>query len=205
MLMNRLERWMMNNPIRAGIQRHYASPIMARLGGLMDGGTALEIGCGNGVGAQIVLERFGASRVDAFDLDPSLVALAERRLSKYGDQARAWCGDTTSIDASDGLYDAVFGFGVVHHVPLWRDAVAEVARMRQGARFYSEESFSAFIDHPVWKRLLDHPREDRFNADEYCAALEQAGLQIVDRQISGGGGIGWVVAERTNYLNGAMS
>jgi ubiquinone/menaquinone biosynthesis C-methylase UbiE len=48
----------------------------------------------------------------------------------------------TAIAVPDSRYDAVFDFGIIHHVPDWRAAVAEVARvLRPQGRFYAEEVF----------------------------------------------------------------
>ena len=34
----------------------------------------------------------------------------------------------------------MFDFGIIHHVPQWRRALAEVARvLKPGGRFYAEE------------------------------------------------------------------
>jgi len=79
MLLNRAEYALMNNPIRAAIQRHLEARRMLRLGGPMIGGRALEIGCGRGVGIDLILRVLGADSVDAFDLDPRMVAQARER------------------------------------------------------------------------------------------------------------------------------
>lgn len=90
MLLNRIEKLMMNNPVRAALQRRYEAPKLVAMGGTMQGGRALELGCGRGVGAEIILERFGAEHVDAFDLDPDMVARARERLVRFGDRVRLW-------------------------------------------------------------------------------------------------------------------
>jgi len=46
MTLNQLEFLLMNNPVRAFIQRHFEGPRLERMGGVMAGGCALEIGCG---------------------------------------------------------------------------------------------------------------------------------------------------------------
>lgn len=179
MLLNRAEKLMMNNPVRAAVQRAVEAPRLLAMGGRMRGGRALEIGCGRGVGTELILERFGADRVDAFDLDPDMVARARRRLASYGDRVRLWTGDAERIDAEDGTYDAVFDFGIVHHIPRWRAALGEVHRvLRPGGTFVGEEVLRAFILHPVWRRVLDHPLEDRFDADELRRGLEHAGFRV---------------------------
>lgn len=48
MLLNRTERALMNNPVRAAVQRHLEVRWLKELGGPMQGGIALEVGCGRG-------------------------------------------------------------------------------------------------------------------------------------------------------------
>jgi ubiquinone/menaquinone biosynthesis C-methylase UbiE len=140
----------------------------------------LEIGCGRGVGTELLLDVFGAARVDAFDLDPDMVAPATQRLAPHGDRVRLWVGDATAIDAPDAHYGAVFDFGIIHHVPTWRDAIGEVRRvLRPGGRFFAEEMLADFIYHPVWRRLLEHPMHDRFDATIFREALEAEGLRVM--------------------------
>mgnify|MGYP001142150883 CR=1 FL=1 len=44
-------------------------------------------------GTELIFDLFGANRVDAFDLDPRMVRLAQRRTRRYGDRVRIWEGD----------------------------------------------------------------------------------------------------------------
>jgi len=88
MILNRCEFLLMNNPLRAAVQRHLEARYFLRMGGPQPGAKALEIGCGRGVGVELLLDVFGASAVDAFDLDPRMIALAQRRLSSRGNRVR---------------------------------------------------------------------------------------------------------------------
>lgn len=194
MLLNRLEFALMNNPVRAAVQRHFESRRLLSMAGPMNGGRALEIGCGQGVGTQLILEVFKADSVDAFDLDPRMVALARRR-SRVSN-VRFWIADASAIPTPSATYDAVFDFGIIHHIPDWRPAVREVARvLKPGGRFYVEEILAAFIDHPITRRLMDHPQAGRFDAQTFAAALEDAGM-AVDAQKEMWGSVGWFVATR---------
>lgn len=180
MILNLVEKAAMNNPVRAFVQRHFEAKRLLSMGGAMPGGTALEVGCGRGVGSELMLNVFGADNVDAFDLDPHMVRLAQKRLERYGDRIRLRVGDVTDIPAEDNYYDAVFDFGIVHHVPNWRDALKEIHPVLiPGGRFYSEEILVKFISNPVWRRLLDHPQEDRFNHDQFVKGLENTGFLVV--------------------------
>jgi len=193
-LLNRAEYGLMNNPLRAAIQRHFEAPRLLRMGGPMGGGAALEIGCGRGVGIELIYEVFGADSVDAFDLDPSMVELARERLAARGLRARLWVGDVTAISSADERYDAVFDFGIVHHVPDWRPALSEVSRVLvPGGRFYAEEVLAGFITHPITRRVLEHPQRDRFERREFLTALAEAGLvPIASEELWGG--FAWFVA-----------
>jgi ubiquinone/menaquinone biosynthesis C-methylase UbiE len=178
-LLSLAEKLMMNNPVRAALQRHYEARRLLAMGGRMRGGKALEIGCGRGVGARIVLERFGAEHVDAFDLDADMVDRAREHLRDVSDRVRLWVGDATEIAAEDDSYDAVFDFGIIHHVPTWRRAVAEVHRvLRPGGRLYAEEVLARFIHHPIWRRVLEHPMHDRFDAPTFALALTRSGFEV---------------------------
>lgn len=180
MLLNRVEYALMNNPLRAAIQRRFEARKLLRMGGRMNGGRALEVGCGRGVGAELVLEVFGADTVDAFDLDPRMVARADARLSRYGRRVRLWVGDAGGICAPDATYDAVFDFAILHHVPEWRRAVAAIHRvLKPGGRLYAEEVLRRFVVHPVTRRILEHPLEDRFDSGEFARELAAAGFEEI--------------------------
>ena len=139
MKLTRVGKLGLNSPARALIQRHAVAAILERLGGRVEGGTVLELGCGRGVGVEIILDRFRAARVDAIDIDPDMITLARRRLARRP-QAHVSLGDATAIDAPDESFDAVFDFGAIHQMPNWPAALVEVRRvLRPGARFFFEE------------------------------------------------------------------
>ena len=138
MILNSIEKALMNNPVRALAQRRYEAPLMLRLGGRIEGLKVLEIGCGRGVGTEIIFEQFGAGEVHAFDLDPQMIGLAQRRLAKYPPaRLRLFVGDAETIDAPNAAFDAVFDFGIIHHIPVWQNAIKEIARvLKPNGRFY---------------------------------------------------------------------
>ncbi len=196
MLLNKIEKLLMNNPVREAAQRYYEAKRLRELGGAMTGGRALEIGCGRGVGVEIILEQFGAATVDAFDLDPDMVRRAQARLERFGDRVSLWVGDATDIRADDGTYDAVFDFGIIHHIPDWRAALREVHRvLKPGGRFYADEIYEKFLKHPLVRALLYHPREDRFDHTRLARALEAAGLHVEASHDEGH--FGFFVARKT--------
>ena len=58
MKLNTVEKALMNNPVRVLVQRRYEARLLERLGGRVDGLRVLEIGCGRGVGTEVIFERF---------------------------------------------------------------------------------------------------------------------------------------------------
>lgn len=179
MILNRIEKLLVSNPARGFIQRHLETRRLLNMGGPMNGGKALEIGCGPGFGVKIILDSFGADEVDAFDLDPDMVAMAGRRLKRHGRKANFRTGDAANIDAGDNTYDAVFDFFVIHHVPNWRDAVKEVYRvLKPGGRFYAGEILERLITNPIAKRLLEHPQHDRFSHSQFIDTLTETGFTV---------------------------
>jgi SAM-dependent methyltransferase len=131
------------------------------------------------VGTEIILTRLGAAHVDAFDLDRDMVDLARRRLARFGERVHLAPGDATAIAADSASYDAVFDFGIVHHVPDWRLAVKEVARvLRPGGRFFFEEVTRHALERWSYRTFLEHPRHDRFSGAEFVAEVERAGLRV---------------------------
>ncbi len=180
-------RVQMNNPARAAAQSRYTAKHMLRLGGDIDGGTVLEIGCGRGVGIEIILDVFHAERVVAFDLDPKLVALAERRIQQFGDRAEVSVGSATAIQQPDAAFDAVFDFGVIHQIPEWRTAIAECRRvLKPGGRFYFEAvstRFFRFAMNLAMERGTPDVRKIGFDRNSYLAELAVNGIDVGDNYV----------------------
>ena len=195
MLLNRVEFALVNNPLRAALQRRFELPRLLKMAGGVKGGSALEVGCGSGVGMELIHELAGASSVDGFDLDPRMIARARRRLEAKGIAERLWVGDGTVIPVADATYDIVFDFGVIHHIPDWRLAVAEIRRvLKPGGLFCAEEVLERGVRHSRF--FLEHPKEDRFDGSQFAAVLEQEGFGLLSsKQLLGY--FAWFVAERS--------
>lgn len=183
MKLNLWERLLVNNPVRSLVQHHVEAPRLLRLGGRLEGKHVLEVGCGRGVGVEVILQRFGAARVTAIDVDPKMVTLAKGRLSAYGpDRVELRMGDAAAIESPDEAFDAVFDFGILHHVPDWQRAVKEIARvLRPGGLFFFEEVTKQALDRWIYRTFLDHPKENRFGFEDFLGELEKNGINAGNR------------------------
>ena len=181
MLMNRAEKAMLNNPVRRALQQHYEAPLLKRLGADVSGARVLEVGCGEGAGVQTLLDRLGAAHVTAIDLDAAQIVRARKRL-RGENRAVVEQGDITALPLTDASIDAVADFGIIHHVPDWRAAVAEVARvLTPGGQFLFEEVTSHALARASYRLLFEHPTEDRFSGHEFVEELERHGLVVGGR------------------------
>jgi len=96
----------------------------------------LELGCGQGALARLMVERFQA-RMTATDFDPGQVALAESRLRDLGERVSFRVVDARELPFRDAEFDVVFSFGVMHHIAGgWRRVVGEVSRVLGSAGLF---------------------------------------------------------------------
>jgi len=186
MKLNSLELALMNNPVRAALQWWIESPLLIGPRGSLAGKRVLEVGCGRGVGIEILLA-LGAAHVTGFDLDPKMIALAQKRVAKYGDRARVFVGDAEAIDAPDATFDAAVDYGIIHHIPNWPQALKEIARVlrspdpasgKPGGVFYFEDLLKGLVSAWLVRDLFDHPQATQFYGRQFRTGLEAAGLHV---------------------------
>jgi ubiquinone/menaquinone biosynthesis C-methylase UbiE len=187
MIMNKTEFFLMNNPVRPLIQERYEIPILR--GMLMinkDFHNALEIGCGNGDGTRLIKRHFKPARIEAIDLDERMIRIAQRRNDDHSVNFRVM--DAAELAYPDDSFDVIFDFGIIHHIPNWRDCMFELARVSRdrGYLLLEELAIESFSGFPgiLWKKALAHPYEQMFsfNALENC--LAEAGFTIINKKYS---------------------
>jgi len=178
MKLNALEFTLMNNPVRAAIQRRVETPVLIGPPGSLAGKHVLEVGCGRGIGMEILLA-LGSKQVTGFDLDQKMVALAQKRLVKYGERARVFTGDAEAVELPSESIDAVVEYGILHHVPGWQKALEEISRvLKLGGTFYFEDLLKGFVSAWPMRVLLDHPQETQFTGRQFRIGLERADLRV---------------------------
>jgi ubiquinone/menaquinone biosynthesis C-methylase UbiE len=182
MKLNTVEFALMNNPIRAFSQRAVETPRMFAGSESLAGKRVLEIGCGRGVGIEILLDR-GAQEVSAFDIDPEMVELARKRTARRGERVQVSVGDVEAIAAPDASFDAAVEFGILHHVLNWQPAIGEIVRvLKPGGAFYFEDILVSVLDRLSARGMHDYPEMGRFSGVQFRAALETAGLCVAHWQ-----------------------
>jgi SAM-dependent methyltransferase len=96
-------------------------------------GLGLDLGCGDGLLTEILLEKTGPRRLVGIDLDP-LETEAARRFAFYEEV------HTCSADAmplADARFDFVISNSVLEHIPPLEGTIAEVGRvLKPGGRFF---------------------------------------------------------------------
>lgn len=178
MKLNRVERLLVNNPVRALVQHLYEGPLLRRLGGSVQGRDVLEVGCGRGVGVELLLRQFRAAHVWAIDLDPRQIERTLKRLAgQYDGGFTLVVANVERLPFADASFDAVFDFGILHHVPVWQGGIAEIRRvLKPGGKFFFEEVTGAALNRWLYRTFLEHPAENRFSEAEFMAEVVNQGF-----------------------------
>jgi trans-aconitate 2-methyltransferase len=105
--------------LSSGPQQAWASEVLARLEGIPQDATVLDVGCGTGRVTESLVALVPRGRVLAIDASEEMVALARARL---GNRADVWCQDVLDLDVAE-LADAIVSTAALHwvtdHDRLW--------------------------------------------------------------------------------------
>jgi ubiquinone/menaquinone biosynthesis C-methylase UbiE len=181
MKVNWPERLWVNSPVRRMVQQREAR-FFRKLHPLPPGADCLEIGCGCGVGANLICRSFAPGSLHALDIDADMLRAARRKKKAWpGLPLHLLAGDAQELPFPSACFDAVFNYGIIHHLEEWQRGIDEIARVLKGnGVFYFEEIYPPLYANFLFRRILDHPRQNRFHGPEYRAALAEAGLHLLD-------------------------
>ncbi len=179
MKLNKLEFLLMNNPFRKLVQKYIEIKRLREYSQLPGGGSVLEIGCGNGYGSGLIKKYFFPRKIYAIDLDEKMIAIAKEKQDKAISFSVM---NATRLKFKDKTFDAIFDFGVIHHIPNWRDCLKELKRvLKPGGQFiiedYSIETFSTLLG-KLLKSFLKHPYNSMYTEEEFIVHLKKIGFTI---------------------------
>ena len=180
MKLNWAERWVVNNPVRV-FQQHLEIKWFQHMMPLKPDAIILEVGCGRGAGARLIHRAFKPSQLHILDLDIKMIQGAKRYLSRATTNSMAMLvGDSINLPFKSDALDALFGFGFLHHVPNWREALSEITRvLKSNGVYYMEELYPSLYQNFITKRILLHPEHDRFTSKDLRTELDAAGLRLI--------------------------
>ena len=126
MKMSRIEKSFVNTVKKGESNAKRVEEVLEEVGaeGIHD---ALELGCSMGVVSAFLAEHYGMD-VTGTDYDPAQIELAQKRHSE-SERLRFERADASKMSYPDASFDLVVSQNVFHHIPNWRDAVGEVARV----------------------------------------------------------------------------
>jgi ubiquinone/menaquinone biosynthesis C-methylase UbiE len=173
----------MNRPLRRFLQRTLEFPLFKRLGLIQKNQDILEIGCGSGYGAVLLAELQPKSYV-GLDLMPEQIELALELAQKHRlPNVKFLLMDTTDLSCfPDKSKDVVVIFGVLHHVPQWREVIQECYRvLRDGGKLFVEEPDGRVI--ATGEKLFHwgHPGEALFALPDFEQNLAATGFTLIQQ------------------------
>ncbi len=174
------ERLAVNTPVRV-LQQRIEINWMAKVCKARGFARALEVGCGRGAGARLIRRAFRPARLYVTDLDTDMMRKAVSYLSlAERETIHLAAADLLALPFPAESMDAVFGFGVLHHIPDWRRGLQEATRvLRPGGFYFLEEIYPTLYQNFLTRRILVHPCSDRFDGADLRLALERANLSLV--------------------------
>ena len=165
MKMSSLEKSFVNSVSHSQQVSHYAEKLL-KLTDFKAGQKYLDVGCGNGA-APIYLARTYHLEVTGVDVDPDQIRLAqEQSAGLKGTQFLAVDGGRLPFEA--GEFEIVFTNKVTHHIPYWREVLAEMLRVLKPGGYF----IYADLIYPDWLASLGELVAKNYGGFPSRAALE---------------------------------
>ncbi len=131
-------------------------------------GDVLEIGAGSGAMAAEILARFPEIKMTITDFDHTMVTAAANRLAADS-RTTIRRADVSALPFSEGAFDAVLSFLMLHHTVSWEDVLAEAVRvLAPGGTLVGYDLLSSWPAQVLHRlegapyRLIDHDQLEPF-------------------------------------------
>ncbi len=181
MLLNKIEFFLMNNPLRGYLQSFIEIPRIISFSTVPVNGRVLEIGCGSGRGTQLIQKHFQPAEITGIDLDPKMIEIATHK--HYDGKVDFQVADVTNLPFKNNTFDVIFDFGIIHHVPNWKKAVEHIVRVtKPGGLLVLEDLSIETFRNPLGRlarTFLAHPYSEMYAQNEFVHYLEKCGTEIL--------------------------
>ena len=171
------EKLLIRSQLRTYMLHKFEAPRVLSKLSISEGNVCLDIGCGNGVGALLLNQYLDCEKIVGIDVDSDMVAAAQQYIShppKWAQSIRTdniefICEDVTRSTFPDSHFDAVFLFGVLHHIKEWKKLISEVCRILKadGTFAFTEETLLPDPLFRFWKSGL-YAAYDLFGGTPIC-------------------------------------
>jgi ubiquinone/menaquinone biosynthesis C-methylase UbiE len=152
---------------------------------LPQGGTLLDVGCGQGKSFRLLHEAFQPRRLIGLDADPHSLELSQTEAEREGLEVELIAADCAQIRLPDASVDIVFCHQTFHHLVEQKRALTEFWRvLKPGGLLLFAESTKAYIDTWVIRWFFRHPMHVQKSADEYLDMLRAQGFAFEMSHVS---------------------
>ncbi|GLQ96116.1 class I SAM-dependent methyltransferase [Dyella mobilis] len=149
------------------------------------GGSLLDVGCGQGKSLRLLRDAFQPTRVLGLDADPASLELSAAEAARENIPLEVLAADCASIPLPDGSIDIVFCHQTFHHLVEQERALAEFWRvLKPGGLLLFAESTKAYIDTWVIRWFFRHPMDVQKSAEEYLDMLRKQGFVFGAQNVS---------------------
>lgn len=182
MELNKIELYFMNNPMRRWLQKNIEfktfKEFLEKQHLSLEGKVILDAGCGSGYSTKLI-EQFAPTELIGFDIMPLQIEKAKQTYPKLN----FFVGNVLETHLDSNKFDAVFVFGILHHIPQWKDAIRELYRVLKPGGVLLLEDFNKDASRFFATYMkFDHPPEAYFSWDEFTQHLEETGFGILEQK-----------------------
>ena len=132
---------------------------LIKLAGLDDGEHVLDVACGTGIFASLLVETSGEIGVCGIDIGPRMIRISKKRSRENGHNTSYTVGSAIKLPYATGKFDAVFTCLLFHLLdPSEKElALMEIYRVLKPAGKYVAAEFEGYPADFLRQRMLRYP------------------------------------------------